>query len=102
METKRLTPDQLREMIAAHRSDLPLAADLREELRSKLNKLPSVARGVYLHNDLRGEGVDTLTAAETVLYSFDAPNFTAVAERLDMDPAAFQLVLIGFVLGAGE
>lgn len=97
-----MTPAEVAEMIAAERGNMPRAADFREELREKLKRLPAVARGVYLHNDLRRENVDTLTAVECVLYSFDYPNFCAVAERLEMEPAALQLVLLGFVLGAGE
>lgn len=53
MKSKQMTPEQLREMIAAHRSGLPQPADLREALRAKLDRLPAVVQAVQGGASLR-------------------------------------------------
>jgi hypothetical protein len=74
-------------------------ADLREELRRKLDALHVAALRVYEKDTLLDPDISLRRVAETVLYSFDAHNRPRVAAELDMTEEQLIVLLLGFTLG---
>jgi len=89
------------EALFAHQGQHP--ADLREEMRTTLRKLPQVARAVYPEREnIQDPATPLLVVVETVLYSFDRRNRERVADGLDMLYDDLVLILVGVVLGQEE
>jgi len=76
-----------------------LPANVREEMRSKLEQLRNCAIEVYPRPNLLDEDISPRRVIETVLYSFDNNNRRAVASKLHLTDKDLIILLCGYVLG---